>query len=192
LKVGYQEEEGCRTLADLYELAEPGYGGRSTVPVLWTNERRPSQQSAEIIVMLNSEFNEFASSPRWIFTQSNREKIDRWNEKIYHSVNNGVYRCLPRPKRHDEACNQLFATLDEIDAALRRVDTFVDSVTLADVRLFTLFRFDIAYYGLFSATAAEFRIIRIWGPTCVTLSASWRRWHLRHGECETGLWQPVP
>jgi len=42
-------------------------------------------------------------------------------------------------------CSQLWMRLTQ---RWRRVDTG-DSVTLADVRLFTLFRFDIAYYGLF-------------------------------------------
>jgi len=63
-----------------------------------------------------------------------------------------VYRCgfAQTQEAYDEACNQLFATLDEIDAALETSRYLCgDSVTLADVRLFTLFRFDIAYYGLF-------------------------------------------
>lgn len=151
-----QEEEGCRTLAALYELAEPGYGGRCTVPVLWDKQTKTivNNESAEIIVMLNSEFNEFAKqSTLDLYPEQLREKIDRWNEKIYHSVNNGVYRCgfAQTQEAYDEASNQLFATLDEIDAALETSRYLCgDSVTLADVRLFTtLFRFDIAYYGLF-------------------------------------------
>jgi putative glutathione S-transferase len=151
-----QEEEGCRRLADLYELAEPDYGGRSTVPVLWDNQTKTivNNESAEIIVMLNSEFNEFAKHPTLdLYPQELREKIDGWNEKIYDSVNNGVYRCgfAQTQEAYNQACDELFASLDEIDAVLETSRYLCgDGVTLADVRLFTtLFRFDLAYYGLF-------------------------------------------
>lgn len=149
------QEEGCRTLSEVYELAEPGYKGRCTVPVLWDKETKAivNNESAEIIVMLNSEFNEFAkNSTLDLYPEELREKIERWNEKIYHSVNNGVYRCgfAQTQEAYNKACDQLFAALDEIDAALETSRYLCGNVTLADVRLFTtLFRFDVAYYGLF-------------------------------------------
>jgi putative glutathione S-transferase len=151
-----QEEEGCRTLADLYELAESGYSGRCTVPVLWDRETKTivNNESSEIIVILNAQFNQFAKHASLdLYPEQLREKIDGWNEKIYHSVNNGVYRCgfAQSQDAYDQACDQLFAALDEIDVALETSRYLCgDYVTLADVRLFTtLFRFDIAYYGLF-------------------------------------------
>jgi putative glutathione S-transferase len=151
-----EEEEGCRTLAQLYQLAQPGYSGRCTVPVLWDSQTKAivNNESAEIIVMLNSQFNEFANNPTLnLYPEELKEKIDGWNEKIYHSVNNGVYRCgfAQTQEAYNQVCDELFATLDEIDAALETSRYLCgDSVTLADVRLFTtLFRFDIAYYGLF-------------------------------------------
>jgi putative glutathione S-transferase len=151
-----QEEVGCRTLAELYKLAEPDYSGRSTVPVLWDTETKTivNNESAEIIVMLNSEFNEFAKHPDLdLYPQELREAIDRWNDRIYPSVNNGVYRCgfAQTQEAYDKACYELFTTLDEIDTALETNRYLCgDRVTLADVRLFTtLFRFDAVYYGLF-------------------------------------------
>lgn len=151
-----EEEQNCRTLAQLYELAAPNYTGRSTVPVLWDKETKTivNNESAEIIVMLNSEFNDFAKNPTLnLYPQELKEKIDWWNEKIYHSVNNGVYRCgfAQTQEAYNQVCDELFATLDEIDAALSTSRYLCgDNVTLADVRLFTtLFRFDSAYYGLF-------------------------------------------
>lgn len=150
------EEEGCRTLAELYELAKPGYNGRSTVPVLWDKQTKTivNNESAEIIVMLNSEFNEFAKHLSLdLYPKELKEKIDWWNEKIYNSVNNGVYRCgfAQTQSAYEQACDELFTTLDEIDAALKTNRYLCgENVTLADVRLFTtLFRFDVAYYGLF-------------------------------------------
>jgi putative glutathione S-transferase len=151
-----EEEEGCRTLAELYERAEPGYKGRCTVPVLWDTETKTivNNESAEIIVMLNSELNDFAKHPKLdLYPEELKEKVDGWNEKIYPSVNNGVYLCgfAQTQAAYDTACDELFKMLDEIEAALEtRRYLCGDRVTLADVRLFTtLFRFDIVYYGLF-------------------------------------------
>ncbi|GET44485.1 glutathione S-transferase family protein [Microseira wollei] len=151
-----QPEEGCRSLAQLYQLAEPGYTGRSTVPVLWDNQTKTivNNESSEIIVILNEQFNEFALHPELdLYPEELREKIDDWNEKIYHSVNNGVYRCgfAQTQAAYNKAWDELFATLDEIEAALETNRYLCgEKVTLADVRLFTtLFRFDIVYYGLF-------------------------------------------
>ncbi|PZV27973.1 MAG: glutathione-dependent reductase [Snowella sp.] len=151
-----QTEEGCTTLPELYALAQPGYAGRSTVPVLWDEKKKEivNNESAEIIVMLNSEFNEWATYPELdLYPEALREKIDYWNEKIYQMVNNGVYRCgfAQTQLAYEQACQALFATLDEIDHVLSR-DRYLcgNQVTLADVRLFTtLFRFDAVYYGLF-------------------------------------------
>lgn len=151
-----QETEGCRTLAELYELAKPGYTGRATVPVLWDRETKTivNNESADIIVQLNSAFNDFAKQAEWdLYPTELREKIDSWNDKIYNAVNNGVYRCgfAQTQAAYNTACNELFTTLNEIDAALETSRYLCgDRVTLADIRLFTtLFRFDVVYYGLF-------------------------------------------
>lgn len=150
------EQEGCRTLADLYELAQPGYSGRSTVPVLWDTATKTivNNESSEIIVMINSEFDQFAKHPASdLYPEELREKIDEWNEKIYHAVNNGVYRCgfAQTQEAYNQACAELFSVLDTIDATLATNRYLCGNhVTLADVRLFTtLFRFDVVYYGLF-------------------------------------------
>lgn len=165
------EEEGCRTLAELYELAKPGYNGRSTVPVLWDKQTKTivNNESAEIIVMLNSEFNEFAKHPTLdLYPKELKEKIDWWNEKIYNSVNNGVYRCgfAQTQSAYEQACDELFTTLDEIDAALKTNRYLCgENVTLADVRLFTtLFRFDVAYYGLFKCNRRRIQDYQNLGP----------------------------
>ncbi|MBO3461721.1 glutathione S-transferase family protein [Aetokthonos hydrillicola Thurmond2011] len=151
-----QEHEGCRTLAELYDLVQPGYSGRRTVPVLWDNQTKTivNNESSEIIVMLNSEFNDFAkNSTQNLYPEELKEKINWWNEKIYTSVNNGVYRCgfAQTQEAYNQACDELFATLDEVEAALNHSRYLCgDTVTLTDVRLFTtLFRFDAVYYGLF-------------------------------------------
>lgn len=151
-------ERGCQTLPELYNLAKPGYQGRCTVPVLWDNQTQTivNNESAEIIIMLNSEFNQFArNSELDLYPESLRMEIDGWNEKIYHKVNNGVYRCgfAQTQSAYEIAVRELFTTLDEIDRFLKTHSyTYLcgEQITLADIRLFTtLFRFDVVYYGLF-------------------------------------------
>ena len=147
------ETEGCRTLQQLYQVASPGYSGRCTVPVLWDKQTKTivNNESADIIIML-SQFK--GNNPTLeLYPDELKENIELWNEKIYHSVNNGVYRCgfAQTQEAYDVACNELFAALNEIDAALETSRYLCgNQITLADVRLFTtLFRFDIVYYGLF-------------------------------------------
>ena len=151
-----RQEAGRRTLADMYQLAESGYTGRCTVPVLWDNQTQTivNNESAEIIVILNSQFNQFAKQAELdLYPVELRQEIDQWNEKIYPAVNNGVYRCgfAQTQSAYDKACEQLFTTLDEIDATLATSRYLCGNrLTLADIRLFTtLFRFDVVYYGLF-------------------------------------------
>jgi glutathionyl-hydroquinone reductase len=149
-------EEGCQTLRELYNLAQANYSGRCTIPVLWDKQTKTivNNESAEIIVMLNSEFNELAKQPGLdLYPLSRCGEIDRWNEKIYNSVNNGVYRCgfAQTQVAYDAASTELFTMLNELDQFLAHSRYLCgDSLTLADVRLFTtLFRFDLVYHGLF-------------------------------------------
>jgi glutathionyl-hydroquinone reductase len=152
-------ELGCTTLAEIYRLAKPGYKGRSTVPVLWDCEMNTivNNESSEIIIILNSAFNQFAKHPELdLYPEALKPEIDTWNEKIYHAVNNGVYRCgfAQTQEAYELACHELFAMLDTIDETLStRRYLCGDTLTLADVRLFTtLFRFDAAYYGIFKCS----------------------------------------
>ncbi|MGB7520733.1 MAG: glutathione S-transferase C-terminal domain-containing protein [Spirulinaceae cyanobacterium] len=166
-----QEKEGCQTVPQLYNLAKPGYQGRCTVPILWDTETKTivNNESAEIIIMLNSQFNEYATNPNLdLYPEELQEKIEWWNEKIYHAVNNGVYRCgfAQTQEAYNQACEELFTTLDEIDTALATSHYLCgEQLTLADVRLFTtLFRFDVVYYGLFKCNRRRIQDYANLGP----------------------------
>ncbi|MGB5914328.1 MAG: glutathione S-transferase C-terminal domain-containing protein [Phormidesmis sp.] len=144
----------CRTLPDFYRHCQPTYSGRSTVPVLWDSQTNiiVNNESAEIIELLDSEFGTLASGPD-LYPEKLRDRIDKLNQKIYDTVNNGVYRCgfAQTQTAYDHAVSALFSTLDELD---KRLETqrylFGEALTLADVRLFTtLIRFDVAYHGIF-------------------------------------------
>ena len=151
-----EPELGCNTVPELYQRSQPGYQGRSTVPILWDEQTKTivNNESAEIIEILNSEFNQYARHQDLdLEPEELKDNIDQWNEKIYHTVNNGVYRCgfAQTQSAYEQATQELFATLDEIDLVLETKRYLCgDRLTLADIRLFTtLFRFDIVYYGLF-------------------------------------------
>lgn len=153
-----------RTLPALYQMAQPGYQGRSTVPVLWDQQTQSivNNESAEIIVMLNQALNAYATRADCdLYPVAQRAEIDQWNDRIYHTVNNGVYRCgfARTQTAYDTACRQLFDTLDAIDAQLAQQRYLCgDTITLADVRLFTtLVRFDAVYHGLFKCDRRRLR-----------------------------------
>ena len=162
---------GCRTLPELYRQAQPGYRGRATVPVLWDLQTAAivNNESADIIVILDEAFNEWATRPEVsLYPDALRADIDRWNERTYHAVNNGVYRCgfAQTQAAYDRACTELFETLNAIDQTLAQHPYLCgDTVTLADVRLFTtLFRFDGVYYSLFKCNRRRIQDYGHLGP----------------------------
>lgn len=148
--------EDCATLAQFYQQLEPGYAGRSTVPLLWDTQTRRlvNNESADLIVLLNSAWNAVADRPELdLYPDALRDRIEDWNERIYTTVNNGVYRCgfAQTQAAYDQAVQDLFATLGAIETVLAQQRYLCGpDLTLADVRLFTtLIRFDAVYHGLF-------------------------------------------
>lgn len=146
---------GREFLREVYTLADANYSGRVTVPVLWDKQEKTivSNESAEIIRMLNSAFDEWGDASVDLYPEPLRAEIDRLNEKIYPGVNNGVYRAgfATSQKAYEEAFGALFSTLDELDELLGTKRYLTGSeITEADWRLFTtLVRFDPVYVGHF-------------------------------------------
>ncbi len=142
-------------LYEIYTVADPSYSGRVTIPFIWDKERKTivSNESAEIIRMLNDAFDGVGGNDLDFYPEPLRAEIDEWNALIYPNVNNGVYRAgfATTQEAYEEAARALFAALDQIDARLatRRYLTGA-RVTEADWRLFTtLVRFDAVYFGHF-------------------------------------------
>ena len=149
-------EGGMRYLYELYARARPGYTGRVTVPVLW-DERAGTivnNESAEIVRMLNREFDALATRrlPD-LYPPGLGNEIDRVNERVYRTVNNGVYRAgfATAQDKYEQAVTGLFATLDWLEKRLAKRRWLCGArFTEADVRLFTtLVRFDAVYYSHF-------------------------------------------
>ena len=142
-------------LHEIYTAAQKDYSGRATVPVLWDKESRTivSNESSEIIRMLNNAFDEVGATPGDYYPERLRAEIDALNDRIYNTLNNGVYRSgfATSQEAYEQAVEPLFDTLDWLDARLsaRRYLTG-DSITEADWRLLpTLLRFDPVYVGHF-------------------------------------------
>lgn len=142
---------GRRFLREVYLADDPAATGKVTVPVLWDKERGEivSNESAEIIRMLNSAFDHLTSNTLDLWPSALRDEIEAVNGRVYEGLNNGVYRAgfARSQKAYDDAVSQVFDTLDWLDARLARNRYLVGGrLTEADWRLATtLFRFDPVY-----------------------------------------------
>ena len=139
----------------IYTAAMSDYSGRVTVPVLWDKKNNTivSNESPEIIRMFNSAFDNVGAKAGDYYPQALRAEIDSLNERIYESVNNGVYKCgfATTQEAYEEALHPLFDTLDWLDQRLSTQRYLTcNTITEADWRLFTtLVRFDPVYVGHF-------------------------------------------
>ncbi len=146
---------GSDYLYQVYLKADAAYSGRVTVPVLWDKRQNTivSNESAEIIRMMNSAFDALTGSDLDLYPVALRPEIDDLNAIVYDRVNNGVYKAgfATTQEAYEEAVNALFGTLDMLDARLAgKRYLFGDRITEADWRLFTtLLRFDPVYVGHF-------------------------------------------
>ncbi|NDV99083.1 glutathione S-transferase family protein [Salipiger sp. PrR002] len=148
-------------LRDVYLKANPTVSGRVTVPVLWDKERKTivSNESAEIIRMFNSAFDGLTGNTDDYWPEALREAIEPVNERIYDTVNNGVYKAgfATTQEAYEEAVAPLFDTLDWLEERLSGQRYLMGAqITEADWRLFTtLIRFDTVYHGHFKCNRAR-------------------------------------
>ena len=159
-------------LHELYTRDKPDYSGRVTVPVLWDKQREciVNNESADIIRILSSAFDQLGAREGDFYPDALRDRIDEINTQVYHKVNNGVYKAgfATEQAAYEEAVTELFATLDELERRLSKQRYLTGSkITEADWRLFTtLIRFDAVYHGHFKCNHK--RIVdypNLWGFT---------------------------
>ncbi|BAQ64965.1 glutathione S-transferase family protein [Geminocystis sp. NIES-3709] len=157
-------------LYQIYTEGDANYTGKVTVPVLWDKETHTivNNESAEIIRMFNSAFNRIGGKENDYYPKDLRQEIDSLNDRIYHNINNGVYKCgfATTQQAYEEELIPLFETLDWLEEKLSRQRYLTgDRITEADWRLFpTLVRFDAVYVGHFKCNIR--RIVdypNIWG-----------------------------
>jgi putative glutathione S-transferase len=163
---------GFGWLSQAYEATDPGFDGRVSVPVLWDRQQRQivNNESADLVRFLGSAFHAVAEHPVDLYPLELRAEIDELNERIYETVNNGVYRAgfARSQPAYDMAFDALFETLDELEQRLSdRRYLLGDRLTEADWRLFpTLVRFDSVYHVHFKCNRR--RLVdypSLWGYT---------------------------
>ena len=157
---------------DIYTKAVPDVSGRVTVPILWDKAQDTivSNESSEIIRMLNTAFNGITGDNQDFYPTELRDAIAPINDRIYDTVNNGVYKSgfATTQTAYEAAVHPLFDSLDWIEGILADNRYLTgDQITEADWRLWTtLIRFDLVYHLHFKCNRK--RIIdypNLWGFT---------------------------
>ena len=139
----------------LYLKADANYEGRATIPILWDKKTHTivNNESSDIMRILNTAFNELTGNTDDYNPQALQAEIDSVNERIYNTVNNGVYKAgfATTQSAYNSAYHALFESLDWLEQRLATQRYLVgEQITEADWRLFTtLVRFDAVYHGHF-------------------------------------------
>jgi putative glutathione S-transferase len=147
------ELNGWEFLSEAYGATDPSFEGRVSVPVLWdaSRERIVNNESGDIIRMMSAadSLGGLGRVTLELYPSSLHEEIDAINERVYRTVNNGVYRAgfARLQGAYERAFALLFESLDWLEGLLgERRYMLGDTVTEADWRLFpTLVRFDEVY-----------------------------------------------
>lgn len=159
---------GLKYLYELYLKADASYEGRVTVPVLWDKWQNTivNNESADIIRILNTAFNDLTGNTLDLYPEQLRPQIDEVNAWVYDTINNGVYRAgfATSQSAYEEAYRHLFKSLERVESILANQEFIAgDRITEADWRLFTtLIRFDPVYHGHFKCNqrkVSEFKYI---------------------------------
>jgi putative glutathione S-transferase len=146
---------GFEFLAEAYLATNPHFDDRITVPVLWDTVTGEivSNESGEIMRMLDTEFDALAETAIDLYPKRFRAEIDELELFIYENLNNAVYVAgfSTSQSVYEDAFERVFATLDSLEERLGSARYLVgDSPTEPDWRLFpTLLRFDSVYYQHF-------------------------------------------
>ena len=144
---------GWELMSEAYAASDPAFAGRITVPVLWDTQSAQivNNESSEIIRMFyrRDSLGGLGGGELDLYPAELAGEIDALNERIYDSVNNGVYRAgfARRQEAYEAAFRALFDSFDWLEELLgRRRYLAGDRITEADWRLFpTLVRFDEVY-----------------------------------------------
>ena len=142
-------------LHQVYTRAKPDYSGHVTVPVLWDTKKETivNNESADILRMLGSAFDQRGANDLDLYPQAHRDEIDALNDRVYDAVNNGVYKAgfATSQDAYEKAVGPLFDVLGELEERLEGREWLVGGqLTEADIRLWTtLIRFDPVYHTHF-------------------------------------------
>ena len=148
---------GIRYLSDIYLSTEADYQGRFTVPTLVDLQTKKVVNN-DFLNMLRywcTDWKDFhkKDAPN-LYPANYAKEIAALNDRIYHDINNGVYKAgfATKQEPYEEAFDSLFERLDELEERLSHSRyLFGDQIVDSDIRLYvTLARFDTAYYNGFN------------------------------------------
>ena len=154
---------GHEALHEIYQLSDPHVNGKATVPVLWDKHDRRivNNESSEIIRMMTRAWDDLGALPLDTYPQALRAEIDEVNDRVYHTVNNGVYKAgfAETQEAYEDEVEKLFGSLFWLEERLGSRDWLIgDWMTEADIRLITtLMRFDAVYFGHFKCNVRQIR-----------------------------------
>ncbi len=147
---------GIERLQQAFFARFPDYPRGITVPAIVDvpSGKVVTNNYPQITLDFSTEWTEFhRDGAPDLYPEHLRAEIDDVAEKIFHDVNNGVYKAgfAGSQRAYERAYDTLFARLDWLEERLAGQRYLVgDTITEADVRLFTtLARFDAVYHGHF-------------------------------------------
>lgn len=153
---------GFQYMHQIYTKAKSDYTGKVTVPTLWDKEGEMivSNESADIIRMFNTGFNEITGNTKDYYPEKLRSQIDDLNKRIYHTVNNGVYKAgfATKQEAYERAVRELFDSIEWLEGILADGRAYLtgEDITEADIRLLTtLLRFDAVYHTHFKCNERQ-------------------------------------
>lgn len=156
----------AKSIRDVYERCHDT-DGKYSVPILYDKKTNTivSNESSEIIRMLNKEFVAFHTGPYKdldLYPEHLQKDIEDANSWIYPGINNGVYRCgfAKTQIAYDEAVTDLTTSLDRVESILSKQRYIVgNQLTEADIRLFvTLLRYDEVYNVYFKTNTRHIQL----------------------------------
>ena len=107
---------GLSCMHSIYTKYDPYFTGRVTVPALCDKETEQivNNESSEIIRILNSSFNHLTGNHKDYFPIEQQQEIDEWNDLIYPTFNNEVFKCgfAITQNAYANSFVELFETLD--------------------------------------------------------------------------------
>lgn len=155
-------------LREVYFSADPNYGGRFTVPVLYDKKLKTivSNESSEILRMFGTEFDDLIEEKYRkldLYPEDLRQAIDTAHEWQYDQINNGVYKSgfATTQTAYERNVLRLFEALAVAEEHLstnKGPYWFGDRLTEVDIRLWvTIIRFDPVYVQHFKCNIADIR-----------------------------------
>lgn len=145
----------AKRLPEIYEIADPGYSGRASMPVLFDTKTNTivNNESAEIVRQFDAIAVQHFGRPT-LYPADKRELIDELIDTLANDYITPIYRAgfANDQQTYQAHLDQVFAFLETLDQTLEKSGPYLggEQLTLADVHAFPhLSRFDSVYHTLY-------------------------------------------